>query len=325
LHLFLFFGGGFVMSELKNSISADNSERDCERANPESKRYNIAGVPAYIGKMFAESGCGAPIGSHRHHDFELALITRGELIISVNGCDIRREAGQGVFINSNRLHRVFAPSKIERESECECEGVSLIFSPLLSEGNERIRRELIAPLINNRAFGHALLSREISWTKEVSDLVLEARDVCATVENAQTAALELPSLLCRILVLLCNNMPSEAAADTIADYNLGILKEMTAFIRLSSSEKISLSDISAAGRVCRSKCGVLFKDYLRCSPMDYLTAYRLRKAAKLLSDTSASMNEIAAHIGFAGASYFAETFRKRYNCSPSEYRESRRP
>ena len=38
-------------------------------------------------------------------------------------------------------------------------------------------------------------------------------------------------------------------------------------------------------------------------------------------DKTASMGEIASANGFAGASYFSETFRKEMGCSPADYRK----
>ena len=38
-------------------------------------------------------------------------------------------------------------------------------------------------------------------------------------------------------------------------------------------------------------------------------------------DKTSAMGEIAALNGFAGASYFSETFRKEMGCSPADYRK----
>ena len=38
-------------------------------------------------------------------------------------------------------------------------------------------------------------------------------------------------------------------------------------------------------------------------------------------DKTASMGDIAVENGFAGASYFSETFRKEMGCSPADYRK----
>ena len=40
-----------------------------------------------------------------------------------------------------------------------------------------------------------------------------------------------------------------------------------------------------------------------------------------LLEKSGSMTEIAAHCGFGGASYYAETFKKEMGCAPGDYRK----
>ena len=56
------------------------------------------------------------------------------------------------------------------------------------------------------------------------------------------------------------------------------------------------------------------------TPLDYIIAYRLQQAMSLIRTTSASFKEIARDTGFANANYFAKVFRRKFGCSPSEFR-----
>jgi len=289
-----------VMYELQ--VQSDHSELI---------RYNIPGMPIYTDKAAFTLEHNFSHESHWHNDVEFGLITRGQLQFNINGNDIKLTAGQGVFVNSKQIHHAFSHGKNHWE------GVCLIFSPLLLCSNEYIEREFVNPVINNRRFPYAVLTQDTPWQREVFELVCQAQ----ALSFEKSSPLQYQSLFCRIFKELYNNMPAESrnAGDFVCDYNLSILKEMIGFIHTHYAKKISLTDICNAGSVCRSKCGSLFKTYLHQTPMDYLAAHRLRKAVKLMEETSESMNEIADSVGFASASYFAETFRKNYNCSPSEY------
>ncbi|MCL1866341.1 MAG: helix-turn-helix domain-containing protein, partial [Oscillospiraceae bacterium] len=100
---------------------------------------------------------------------------------------------------------------------------------------------------------------------------------------------------------IISNMP--AASDTVnltCDYENSSIKEMISFIHANYTQKISLADISKSGKVCRSKCCILFKEYLHRTPLDYLTVHRLRKATELLTNTTDSIGKIAAQVGFNG-------------------------
>ncbi len=55
------------------------------------------------------------------------------------------------------------------------------------------------------------------------------------------------------------------------------------------------------------------------SANEFIRTYRLKKAARLLSGRSGNISEIAYEVGFSNPSYFAESFKKLFGYSPSEY------
>ena len=298
----------------ENNIQDTHQGLEVQNDNSEIIRYNVPAMPVYTDKAMFSLDYGFSHESHWHNDIEFGLITQGELQFNINGNDINLKKGEGVFINSKQIHHAFSTGK------CEWEGVCLIFSPLILCTNEHIERELINPVINNHNFPYAILSDKVEWCKEVFGIVCETHEIYANKKDTKTFPLEIQSLVCRLWGLLYNNMPQKNDSDDSCDYNIIILKKMISFIHSHYTQKISLSDICSAGSVCRSKCGILFKRYLHKTPIDYLTEHRLRKAAALLTDTSEPLNEVAVCAGFTGASYFAEIFRRHYNCSPTEYR-----
>lgn len=77
-------------------------------------------------------------------------------------------------------------------------------------------------------------------------------------------------------------------------------------------EHITLADIALSGACCKSKCSLLFKKYLRDTPITYTTKLRLRKSLSTLLASNSSIADIAYEYGFGGASYYCETFKKYY-------------
>jgi two-component system response regulator YesN len=55
--------------------------------------------------------------------------------------------------------------------------------------------------------------------------------------------------------------------------------------------------------------------------IEYLTRRRMETAEVLLKDPSLKIQEIANSTGYSNPRYFASSFRKYYNCTPTEYRE----
>lgn len=55
-------------------------------------------------------------------------------------------------------------------------------------------------------------------------------------------------------------------------------------------------------------------------PVEFIKHLRLQKTVKLLETTTISVNEVFYQSGFNNQSHFFREFKKRYGCSPNEYR-----
>ena len=64
-----------------------------------------------------------------------------------------------------------------------------------------------------------------------------------------------------------------------------------------------------------------FKKYMNMTMTDYLNEMRLKYASNQLLLTSNSILNIAFESGFSSVAYFSRLFKKRFGCSPSEYRK----
>jgi AraC family L-rhamnose operon regulatory protein RhaS len=60
------------------------------------------------------------------------------------------------------------------------------------------------------------------------------------------------------------------------------------------------------------------------APMAYLQHLRVERAKHLLVKSTISLTEIALDCGFGSSSYFSSVFRSAVQCSPREFRETRR-
>ena len=52
---------------------------------------------------------------------------------------------------------------------------------------------------------------------------------------------------------------------------------------------------------------------------EYVRLCRLKQAAELLSSQQYRINEVAFLVGFSSSSYFATSFQKQFNISPSQF------
>lgn len=63
-----------------------------------------------------------------------------------------------------------------------------------------------------------------------------------------------------------------------------------------------------------------FKEQMGCSPLDYTIRLRIDLARNLLCDTEATLQEIAAYVGYPDTVYFNRMFKKQTGITPGEYR-----
>jgi AraC-like DNA-binding protein len=53
---------------------------------------------------------------------------------------------------------------------------------------------------------------------------------------------------------------------------------------------------------------------------DFVRNVRLEKAEDLIKNTDLNISEVVYSIGLTSRSYFCKIFKKKYDCSPKEYK-----
>ena len=81
---------------------------------------------------------------------------------------------------------------------------------------------------------------------------------------------------------------------------------------------------SLAEQCCmsRSKFATLFSQILGTSPLAYLQQHRLRLAAQYLRNGQGTIQQIAHRVGYNSETAFSQSFKRQYQMSPSQYRNS---
>lgn len=101
----------------------------------------------------------------------------------------------------------------------------------------------------------------------------------------------------------------------------GYVNHAMDFIHSNFSYEIGVAEVARAVGVDRTYLYRIFCKQVGQSPKEYLTAFRLRMAAGMLTESSLPVTEIALSCGFKEASLFGKQFRAAYGCSASEYRK----
>lgn len=280
----------------------------------ETVAYNNPLFPVYIRYGMLSSYPDYAAVSHWHKDLEFIVIKKGSMTYNVNGELIDLIEGSGIIVNSRQLHYGFS---LEHK---ECEFICILFSPELLAGNEWFYQNYIEPVTENTFYSYLYLGGE-DW----KDSILEKIDRLYLSFTAQPKQellyFTLISEFLAIMKLLYENLDMKNLRTTKTSNELTALKNMITYIEEHFAQRITLENIALSGACCKSRCSLLFKKYLRETPITYIAKLRLRKSLSVLLNSDKSITEIAYEYGFCGASYYCETFQKYYGISPLKYRK----
>ncbi|MCI5802304.1 MAG: AraC family transcriptional regulator [Oscillospiraceae bacterium] len=279
----------------------------------EAVPHDFSDFPVYIRRGWLSQHPNYSAVSHWHDDIELIAVLSGDMSYYVGGTVIYLKEGDGVFINSRQLHYGFS------QNRSECEYLCVLAHPLLLCSSPLIEREFVAPPAGGR--GSALLSpaegdplgkRHSPGDKKDPPL---PRHLFRRPSDP-----DLPARHLEGPVRIRRPKPFRPEGGQ----RLSSLRDMVGYVQKHYQEKISLQDIAAAGGVSQSTCCNIFRRQLHQSPISFVTEYRLKKSIELICSSDLTITEISYEVGFSGASYFAETFRRHFGCAPTEYRSHRR-
>ncbi|MBW3080045.1 AraC family transcriptional regulator [Bifidobacterium saguinibicoloris] len=306
--------------------------------------YTVPGLPIYAQcdalSIFADYRCAC----HWHRDLEFIRVVSGEMRYFVNGSVTLLRPGEGMVVNSSRLHYGFSPEHRDARFSCAVIGPSLV--------------EGVAPSVRTRcerAFGQdmddfLLLSSGVDWQRDVlmgiDRLVTQlhgerpARGPASSLADPASGHWPdidpLPAAATAIGLygkVLDRFRPAAASTGAGGATHGGdgssdqrdriVVLEMTGMVQSRFAEPLGLEDIARAGAVSRSRCCALFRRYVGRTPNEYLTERRLEEAKRLLAGTDGAVAEVARACGFSSSSYFISVFRKRLGMTPNAYRGTR--
>ena len=106
-----------------------------------------------------------------------------------------------------------------------------------------------------------------------------------------------------------------------ADKGDAYVKRAVDFIVGNYCNPIKITDVADYVRINRSYLYTLFKNSMGMSPQQFLSAFRITKAAELLHITSLPVESIALSCGYTDPLVFTKSFKQMKKMSPSAYRK----
>lgn len=282
-----------VAKDRSQIVSYNNPLFQCfsqEKYYPEEARYQVP--------------------EHWHEDLEYLYVKEGAYRCSVNGQSKTLHTGEGILINSKRIH---SNGSIDGE---HCIFYCVIFHPSAISCSRYIEEKYVLPVIGPGSFDYLLIS-ENDWTREIAEIVSALFNTPAD-RQSELSVIEASLHILGLLHEKLNPQTFPAAPQLYED----TFKQMVTYIQTHFTEKISIDDIAAAGSIGKTLCTKIFKKFALKTPGEYLIHFRITESMPWLADQNRSITEIAYASGFTSASHYTETFRQLTGCTPKQFRKS---
>ena len=98
-------------------------------------------------------------------------------------------------------------------------------------------------------------------------------------------------------------------------------KQVLDYIAINYGQNILLEDMATQAGLSPSHFSRLFKQTIGHSPYQFLVAYRIEQAKKMLDNPNQLMVDVALSCGFSDQAHFSRVFKKIEGLTPKEYRK----
>lgn len=260
---------------------------------------------------------------HTHQNFfEIQCVLSGEIRQSIGGVPIVLHGGDFCFVAPNALHSpsVADDNTIMVNILIRVETLRTIISR--SYSNEK---DIITDFCIRILYGKTVQPMLV-WRTEVDSKPI--RVVLDMMEQFEVDSPLTDKLLCSMMEILFIYL----LRDHKDNFTVGkpLRKNDTSVLNImryaqNNYATISLSALAKHFNYSETYLSHLIKSYYGRTFQEMMMEYRLQNAAKLLSQTNATITEILDTIGYSEKSHFFRAFKKLYGVTPQTYRRTNQP
>ncbi|MDD8048626.1 MAG: AraC family transcriptional regulator [Thomasclavelia sp.] len=245
------------------------------------------------------------------HRVELHWHRSVEIIVPIKGTSILWLSGEEIELNSERVYIV---------NSCEFHSVTLRDTDVVYEGYAiQINYEYLKSCfsdIDNISFNQP--------SKNVSKLLKEkVLSIASMYKKGNTFDhIKLLSYIQMLVFLLFDNL-STTRIKELKDYTKvqGTIIDVVRYLENNYQDDIVISRLALKFNISEGYLARQFKYYLGLTIKEYLINVRLSAATKQVLNTNDKLFDIAINNGFPNIQSFNIHFKRKYNVTPTKYRE----
>lgn len=248
---------------------------------------------------------------HWHSELEIMMVEKGSVDCYVGTEHFVLKEGNAIFVNSKVIHKFTSeqPSVIP----------NVLFSAeFIAPKGSLVHKKYVSPVLQVSE------GYQIFCPDRHESLLALLREIFRIQKTGDFREILTVQKLTELWVQIFRNTDFNAhKPETLVSLRgQSQLQLMMEYIHENHKSSISLEQIAAAASVSKSTALKLFSKFLNDTPVNYLIAYRLKKAADLLKSTERKIDFIALETGFESDAYFCRSFKKHFGITPTAYRKT---
>ncbi|MBO4976591.1 MAG: helix-turn-helix domain-containing protein [Lachnospiraceae bacterium] len=268
-------------------------------------------------KLMVKPFIQADITAHDHDCFELAYVTGGTAVQTLNGVSEIVYKGDYFIIDYGSEHsyqntRNFTLinclflSEIIDDTMAGCRS----FDELLRVCLIRYRRQYLGKTPVNRIF-HDEDGRILNLLQGMQEEYLAKNTGYREIFRGR---------LLEILILTMRKVVEEHDSGNDQSNRSDMVQEAIKYLEIHYSDKAVLGSFCSKHHYSQQYVSRRFKQETGLTALEYLQKIRIEKCCELLAGSELSVQEIAHSVGYEDAKFFQQVFRRMLRMSPREYR-----
>lgn len=242
----------------------------------------------------------------------------------------REAVSYRVLYGSNRAINMTEVEPQRRISKDGDEGneLSYLFKMICIGKIEDVGQAVEAYMQHNFMSQHSLENYHVAVMELISELYhfmsnneLNAQEISGSVGRLYNELSNFEPVVLKQWLLDFSSRLHDDMADARYNSKKSLIDSAKDYVhRNYRSVELGLDDTCKELGVSNSYFSSLFKKETGSSFVEYLTDYRMDKAARMLVETDDKSYVIAQNVGYADPNYFSYVFKRKYGVSPSRYR-----
>lgn len=294
---------------LKNRFHTDENNHD-------HVPFSSKGFPYACIYTDMEQYADRSIPWHWHTSMEIAVVLKGVIELKTQDQSFLLHAGDAAFVNTGVLHQYQAHG-----TEPAGMYANLFHMEFLSgEDGSVFEEKYFLPVSRCTALQVWPVHPDTREHMEMISAMLNAAELMR--DEPLFYELDARTTLCSFWKgMLTETESVRKNAPLRNNTDLERVKIMMDYVRDHYPESISVDDIASSAGISSRECTRCFRRCIGVSPIEYLTQFRIRTAAKELRETGKTVLDISVSCGFSSSSYFSKVFRDTTGRTPKEYQK----